>query len=412
MSGLATVARARRGFEVSLGTLCTAIRGVTFPASESSPEPFDDAIACLTTAAVKDDVEWGTARFIPRSRMRGATQLLQAGDVLVSTANSKELVGRACLVGEPPSPSTFGAFVTVLRPQSNVDPQFLILLLRTRHAREYCYVQSSNTTNISNLRVSDLLAMPVPSIPLTEQKRIASVLRQQLDAAARMRAAVDCHDACMAAFADATLQTAFADAAVAGACRVPLGDVCSIESPQVNPTQPQFGSLPHVSGENIESTTGRLLDLRSAADDGMISGKYLFEPGDVLYSKLRPYLRKVALVDFRGICSADMYPLRADRTRLDSRYLKWLLLSSEFTTYADEESRRARMPKLNREQLFAFEAPMPDLPDQQRIAAALQHRFDAALSIRAMTAELAEDIGRLPAALLRRAFSPAAPRDS
>ena len=59
----------------------------------------------------------------------------------------------------------------------------------------------------------------------------------------------------------------------------------------------------------------------------MTSTKYLFSPGDVLYSKLRPYLRKVALVDFRGLCSADMYPIEADHEVLDPTFLKFLLLS-------------------------------------------------------------------------------------
>ena len=64
--------------------------------------------------------------------------------------------------------------------------------------------------------------------------------------------------------------------------------MCGIKAPQVDPTLPEYGDLPHVSGENIESGTGRLLEVRSAADDGMTSGKYLFESGDVLYSKFHP----------------------------------------------------------------------------------------------------------------------------
>ncbi len=101
----------------------------------------------------------------------------------------------------------------------------------------------------------------------------------------------------------------------------------------------------------------------------MTSTKYLFSPGDVLYSKLRPYLRKVALVDFRGLCSADMYPIEADHDVLDPTFLKFLLLSDFFSAYANDESRRARMPKLNRQQLLSWEtrdSPAPRAETNRR----------------------------------------------
>lgn len=266
---------------------------------------------------------------------------------------------------------------------------------------------SSHAVKGRTLNLPVLRAIKIPLPPLPEQKRIAAALREQLDAVARMRAAAENQAESILRTASAFLATAFDSAAVVASQRVSLGELCVIEAPQVDPKLPAFGQLPHVSGENIESGTGRLLEVRSAAEDGMTSGKYLFEPGDVLYSKLRPYLRKVTLVDFRGLCSADMYPVRALEDRLDSRFLKWLLLSAEFTAYADEESRRARMPKLNREQLLSWFAPLPSVADQRRIAESLQTRLDATCTVRAMLDEQAAEIGRLSAALLRRAFGAA-----
>lgn len=190
-----------------------------------------------------------------------------------------------------------------------------------------------------------------------------------------------------------------------------LGDVCEIVARQVDPKIPEFGRLPHINGENIESGTGRVSGVRSAADDGMESGKYLFEEGDVLYSKLRPYLRKVAMAEFRGLCSADMYPIRANASALDPMFALWLLLSEEFSSYAEEESRRARMPKLNREQLFAWKAPIPPLTEQRRIAGGLREQMGAVARARAaLDAQLAA-AEALPAAHLRAVFqSPQAQR--
>ena len=186
--------------------------------------------------------------------------------------------------------------------------------------------------------------------------------------------------------------------------RVPLGDICRIDAPIVDPRIDEYRNLPHVSGEDIESGTGRLLALHSAAEDGMTSGKYLFDAEVVLYSKLRPYLRKVAVADFRGLCSADMYPLVFDRSRVCLDYAKFGLLSEEFTAYANEASARARMPKLNREQLLAYEFPLPPLEAQEQIAAELTKTLTAVDKARRAAQERLAAAEALPAAYLREVF--------
>lgn len=151
-----------------------------------------------------------------------------------------------------------------------------------------------------------------------------------------------------------------------------LGDVAWIQARIVDPTLENTRDLPHISGENIASITGDLLGVRSAADDGMTSGKYRFDAGDVLYSKLRPYLRKVTIPEFAGLCSADMYPIKTDQSRLLPEFLRLILVGSAFTDYAIEESARTRMPKLNREQLFGYRFSLPDLNAQRSVIAAVQ----------------------------------------
>ena len=76
-----------------------------------------------------------------------------------------------------------------------------------------------------------------------------------------------------------------------------------------------------------------------------MSPKYLFAKGDVLYSKLRPYLRKAIVADSRGLCSADMYPIRVDRSRVEPDWLAWMLVSDRFTAFAVGASARARTPE-------------------------------------------------------------------
>jgi type I restriction enzyme S subunit len=149
---------------------------------------------------------------------------------------------------------------------------------------------------------------------------------------------------------------------------VSLGEVVFIVARQVDPQLPQFASLPLTNGENIEPGTTRLLFRRSARDEQAISPKYEVVTGDVVYSKLRPYLRKVVVADEPGLCSADLYPLRPDQARVDPHWLAWMLVSERFTRYASQESARARMPKLNREQLLSYRFDLPPLGEQRSVA--------------------------------------------
>src|SRR5208283_849041 len=174
----------------SLSEHVVPVRGVTFPSGEAAQIPFDGSIACVTTSGVQAEVDWNSARHIGRSFLSSADQVLQEGDILISTANSKELVGKCALVhGLPPYPCSFGAFVTVLRPTRGIDPYYMLCYLHLPEPRRAFFIASSNTTNISNLRVNDVLALRLRLPSLDEQRRIAAEIRQKLDHIERARAA-------------------------------------------------------------------------------------------------------------------------------------------------------------------------------------------------------------------------------
>ena len=153
-------------------------------------------------------------------------------------------------------------------------------------------------------------------------------------------------------------------------------DVADVASGQVDPRETPYCDWPLVAPNHIEEGTGRLLPASSAAAQGAISGKYTFQPGDVLYSKIRPYLRKVALPRFSGLCSADMYPLRSNG-EVEPGFLFAMLLSKEFTEFASSVSMRTGIPKINREELAKYRCNLPPLPEQRKIAAILSSVDDA-----------------------------------
>ncbi|MEW2590942.1 restriction endonuclease subunit S [Micromonospora aurantiaca] len=177
------------------------------------------------------------------------------------------------------------------------------------------------------------------------------------------------------------------DSGPAGWQEKPLLDVVDLPRGQVLPTAEPFRSQVLIAPDHIESRTGRVLSLETAVSQGAISGKYQIEPGDVLLSKIRPALRKVAYSSVHGLCSADIYPLRA-RAEIDPKFLLAVLLGSRFGQFAESLSGRSGIPKINRKELAEFRVALPPPREQRRIAEILESADEAIRSTERLTAKL------------------------
>lgn len=104
------------------------------------------------------------------------------------------------------------------------------------------------------------------------------------------------------------------------------------------------------------------MEYHTVSEDGVTSGKHRFYPGQILYSKIRPYLSKVVVVDFDGLCSADMYPIEA---KGNTKCLWYYMLSEEFLEQASTAGSRSVLPKINQKELSALTVVLPTLSDEQ-----------------------------------------------
>src|SRR3546814_9958609 len=82
----------------------------------------------------------------------------------------------------------------------------------------------------------------------------------------------------------------------------PLGQVIEVASGQVDPTESPYCDLPHVGGENIECETGNLAGLKSAREDGVISGTYLFDERDVRSEEHTSELQSLMRISYAVFC--------------------------------------------------------------------------------------------------------------
>lgn len=223
------------------------------------------------------------------------------------------------------------------------------------------------------LNPEQLLQIQLPIPPREVQVGIVEILD-----------AVDDHIIALGAEADAVARVhdATRESLLGDAPLVPLSDVCELTARLVDPRLDEYADLTHVGVEAIAKGTGEIVGARTAREDEVISGKYLFGEGDVIYSKIRPALRKVAVPAFSGLCSADAYPLRP-KDGIPATLLREVLLQKRVVELAVSMAGRTKMPKVNRKQLFSIEVAMPRTESRglvDAVLSALREQREAVLA--------------------------------
>ena len=146
-----------------------------------------------------------------------------------------------------------------------------------------------------------------------------------------------------------------------------FNDVATIDAIMTTDYE-KYADYPHIGIDSIEKDTGRLVGYRTIAEDGVISGKYLFSLKHIIYSKIRPNLNKVALPDFDGLCSADAYPILVKEEVCTREFFGYTLRSSYFLDYILAFSNRTNLPKVNKNQVEGFTLPLPEIGVQRQFS--------------------------------------------
>jgi type I restriction enzyme S subunit len=130
---------------------------------------------------------------------------------------------------------------------------------------------------------------------------------------------------------------------------------------------------PYVGLENIESWTGRLTgtaDAKTTSEndiDGSVSQSQSssFQPGDILFGKLRPYLAKAWVAEFPGRCTTEALVMRAER--VTPRFLLYVLLQPSFINAVDSSTYGSKMPRAEWDFIGSIPIPVPPRSAQRAI---------------------------------------------
>jgi type I restriction enzyme S subunit len=286
---------------------------------------------------------------------------------MCTSSGSADVVGKSALFEADGWVGSFGAFCAVIRPNGNEClPDYLKHVLRA--PAFLSWARSSLGANIKNIRKSELELFRFHLPMRSDQKRIAVILDKADSLRRKRQEAIR--------LADEFLRTVFIDMFggldTASNPQVELADVVTLDAPMVDPTSDEFADMLHVGPDRIEKGNGQLLACETARAEGLTSKKFFFDERYVLYSKIRPGLKKCALAEFRGLCSADMYPVRPSGNEVTREFIWGLLLSVVFDRYVSTLPDRANIPKLNRVELNAFQFRLPPIESQRKYSSIVQ----------------------------------------
>ena len=302
----------------------------------------------------------------------------------------------------------FASYLIRIVPRSSA--KYVCNFLQTNLYWGQISEKAQGTTRLNvNANVLKDLIIPLP--PLAEQQRIVdrieSLFAKLDEAKEKAQAVVDSFETRKAAI----LHKAFTGELTAK-WREEYGvsidnwkttrfdSVAAIRSNLVDPAE--YQSFPHIAPDNIEKKTGVLLEYHTIAEDGVTSGKHRFYSGQILYSKIRPYLSKAVVVDFDGLCSADMYPSEAYQ---NARCLWYYMLSDEFLLQASTAGSRSVLPKINQKELSALTVHLPTNDrEQEEIARILDELFDKEQQTKEAAEIVLDQIDLMKKSILARAF--------
>ena len=247
----------------------------------------------------------------------------------------------------------------VFSVSENLNQDFLLYFLKSNGTMGIINTLATGTVRL-NLKLSMLKEFSIIVPPLSDQQSIVVELDKINELIRLKKEQLKDYDN----LAQSIFYEMFGDEKYE---RRKLKNIVKVKSGQVSPLEDPYCDMVHVGPANIESNTGRLINLKTAKEENLISGKYLFDSSMVLYSKIRPNLNKVTIADFEGICSADMYPLIPSKS-IDKKFLLFVLKQNEFLSYAIANSGRANIPKINREALLEYSTILPPLSLQLQFA--------------------------------------------
>lgn len=387
--------------KVKLEDVCTFRHGGT-PSKENAAF-WNGDIPWVSPKDMHVDVLTDAADHISAEAVKNSATSIVPENTLLITIRSG-ILARRLPVAMTGRALAFNQDIKAILPKVEfIDPWFLISVLNSFGAEILTHgVKKGATVHSIKSGFLENLSFDLP--PKDEQRRIAARLREQMAEVERARAAVQAQLDAAQCLPAALLRAVFTSPAAQRWPRRRLGDVLETRNDIIHPRNKPTGAATFVGLEHIEPNTGRKIGSIEIDKAEMTGRKAQFFKGDIVYGYLRPYLNKVWIAEFDGLCSVDQYVYQVNSELAVTSFVAWFMRSSTYLERAPIGGSPGQLPRIRMEEVAATEINLPPHAEQQKIAARLDAELTAARAlVETLETRLAE-IELLPATLLRTAF--------
>ena len=390
---------------VALGDVCTVVSGAT--PKTKVPEFWDGDIAWITPTDLgkMDDRDiTGSDRAITEAGFEScSTTLMEPGAVVMSSRAPIGHLGIARI----PLCTNQGCKSFVPGPDVDTDYLYYALLFSVPAIQDL-----GTGATFKEVSKSKLTRFQIPLPSLDTQREVATTLQAQLELVSEARLQLEAQLAAAESLPGAYLTQAFRGVEASRrrgveASRWPivrLGEVLIRRTEIVHPRDQPAGPATFVGLEHIDKGTGVRLGSEPVEKSELTGRRAQFYEGDVVYGYLRPYLNKVWVAEFDGLCSVDQYVYTYDAERVDSEYVSAFMRSPVFLERAPVGDSPGQLPRIRSGEVDAVELTLPPLDVQRRVAADLRQRRAGVQSLLGDLARQINAVSALPDSILREAF--------
>ncbi|MCG9564623.1 restriction endonuclease subunit S [Vibrio chagasii] len=371
--------RGRTPKKVSSGIRLITAKNVKFGFIQKDPEEF------ISPA----DLDSWMTRGIPR-----------VGDVFFTTEAPLGNVAQL----DSDEPIALGQRIITLQPDRNVINQTFLKYFLLESSTQSAINRVATGATVKGIKAKLFKKIQISYPSIAEQENIVTLLDKAFAAIEQARVNTEKNLQNARELFDSYLQQVFSERGE-GWKKFVFSDLCEITSKLVDPRESEFLDYPHIGAANITSVTGELTEIKTAREEQLKSGKFVFDESMVLYSKIRPYLMKTCRPNFVGLCSADIYPLVPNKELITRDFLFYLLTTQNFTDYAISGSSRAGMPKVNRTHLFNYTCHTPSVEEQEMLVEKLNLMMEQSEELQGIYQSKLAALDELKQSLLQQAFT-------
>lgn len=402
-----------------IGIVSNFERGITFPAAAKEAAPTEDNIPCLRTANVQENLEIDDMIYVNRDFMKGnIVKLVRENDIIMSSANSRELVGKSSLVTHIPFPMTFGGFVLNIRAKK-MSSKYLFYFLRHEFLAGKFIGESSQTTNIANINTTTLGNYEIPLPPIPEQQRIVdrieSLFAKLDEAKEKAQAVVDSFETRKAAILHKTftgeLTAKWREELGVGMDsweKKSVGELCISLKYGTAKKSDASGNVVVLRMGNLQQGEIDWSDLAYSNDPDDIE-KYKLFPGDVLFNRTNSAALVGKTAIYRGehpaIYAGYLIKLDYDHDKIIGDYLNYALNTLDAKKYCNSvKTDGVNQSNINAKKIGAYSFNVPSIPEQEKIVSVIQKLLSKEQQTKEAAEVVLDQIDLMKKSILARAF--------